>query len=223
MRVAVLVSGGKDSTLTLHQVLKEGYDVQNLVCMIPQREDSWMFHYLNIHLIDLFAEAVNIPLAKAKTLGIKEKEVEDLKGVIETLNVQGIASGTISSRYQKNRIEGICKELRLECVMPLWNRNPLDILMEILKQNFEVIITGVYAYGFSPQWLGRKIDETAMKDLIELNKQNDVSLIGEGGEYETLVLDAPFFQKKIKIIEAEKIWEGQNGYVMIKDAKLETK
>ena len=224
MRVAVLVTGGKDSALALYRILNGNYEVVYLVSMIPLREDSWMFHYPNIHLVDLFAEAVEIPLVKAETSGIKEKEVEDLKRLIERLDVEGIVSGAIASSYQKTRINGICKQLKLKCITPLWDENPLNILKEILDLKFEVIITGVYAYGFGMEWLGRKIDENTVKALRELNRRYSISLVGEGGEYETLVLDAPFFRnKKIKIVKTEKVWENQSGYLMVTEAKLEDK
>lgn len=223
MRVAVLATGGKDSALALYKVLNEDHEVKYLVSMIPLREDSWMFHYPNIRLVDLFAEAAEIQLVKAETLAVKEREVEDLKRLIEGIDVDAIVSGAIASNYQKSRIEKMCEQLRLKCIVPLWHKNPLDILKEILGLKFEVIITGVYAYGFSEEWLGRKIDEASIKALIELNKQYGVSLVGEGGEYETLVLDAPFFKKRIKIVEAEKIWKNQSGYFLITKAKLENK
>jgi diphthine-ammonia ligase len=223
MRVAVLATGGKDSALALRRVLNEGYEVKYLVSMIPLREDSWMFHYPNIHLVDLFAEAVEIPLMKAETSGIKEKEVEDLKRLIEKLDVKGIVSGPIASNYQKTRIDRICEQLKLNSITPLWHENPLSILKEILELKFEVIITGVYAHGFTRKWLGIKIDENTVKALMELNREYDVSLVGEGGEYETLVIDAPFFKKRIKIIEAEKVWDNQSGYFLITEAKLENK
>jgi len=221
MRVAVLATGGKDSALALRRVLNEGYEVKYLVSMIPLREDSWMFHYPNIHLVDLFAEAVEIPLVKAETSGIKEKEVGDLKRLIEKLDVEGIVSGAIASNYQKTRIDGICEQLKLNSITPLWHENPLSVLKEILDLKFEVIITGVYAYGFTRKWLGRKIDENTVKALMELNREYDISLVGEGGEYETLVLDAPFFKKRIRIVKAEKVWENQNGYFLVTEAKLE--
>lgn len=223
MRVAVLATGGKDSALALYKVLNEDHEVKYLVSMIPLREDSWMFHYPNIRLVDLFAEAAEIPLVKAETLAVKEREVEDLKRLIEKLDVDAIVSGAIASNYQKSRIEKICEQLRLKCIAPLWHENPLNILKEILDLKFEVIITGVYAYGFSEEWLGRKIDEASIKALIGLNKQYGVSLVGEGGEYETLVLDAPFFKKRIKIVEAEKIWKNQSGYFLVRRTKLENK
>ncbi len=223
MRVAVLATGGKDSVLALHRVLNEGHEVRYLVSMIPLREDSWMFHYPNIRLVDLFADAVEIPLVKAETSGIKEKEVKDLKHLIEKLDVEGIVSGAVASNYQKTRIEKVCRQLSLKSVMPLWHEKELHILNEILDLKFEVIITGVYAYGFSREWLGRKINEKTVKALKELNIKYGVSLVGEGGEYETLVLDAQFFRKKIKIIKAEKVWENQSGYFLVTKAKLESK
>ncbi|MEM2394114.1 MAG: diphthine--ammonia ligase, partial [Candidatus Bathyarchaeia archaeon] len=176
-----------------------------------------------IHLIDMFAEAVGIPLVKAETSGLKEVEVEDLKRLIAKLDVGGIVSGAIASNYQKTRIERICRQLNLECITPIWQEDPQNILKEILDLNFEVIITGVYAYGFDINWLGRKIDRETVNALIRLNGQYGVSIVGEGGEYETLVLDAPFFKKKIRIVEAEKIWKNQRGYLLVKSAKLENK
>jgi predicted ATP pyrophosphatase (TIGR00289 family) len=223
MRVAVLATGGKDSTLALYRVLRLGYDVKCLVSMIPLREDSWMFHYPNIHLMDLFAEAVGIPLVRGETSGAKEVEVEDLKRVVAGLDVDGIVSGAIASNYQRARIEELCKQLRLKCLTPLWHESPISILREILDLKFEVIITGVYAYGFSKEWLGRKLDMKTFEALIELNKRFGVSIVGEGGEYETLVLDAPFFKKRLKIVEAEKVWKGQGGYLLVKKAVLEAK
>ncbi len=223
MRVAVLASGGKDSTLALYKVLKENYEVKFLVSMIPLRDDSWMFHYPNIQLMDLFAKAVGIPLVKAETSGLKELELEDLKRIIEKLDVDGIVSGTISSSYQKNRINKICSQLGLPCITPLWQKRPESILKEILELKFEVILTGVYAYGLSADWLGRKIDENAVKHLLWLSKHYGISPVGEGGEYETFVIDAPIFRKKIAILEANKIWDGQRGYFLIKRATLEDK
>ena len=223
MRVAVLATGGKDSALALRRVLNAGYEVKCLVSMIPLREDSWMFHYPNIHLVDLFAEAVEIPLVKAETSGIKEKEVKDLKRLIEKLDVEGVVSGAVTSNYQKTRIDGICRQLKMKSVAPLWHKNQLNILKEILDLEFEVIITGVYALGFSKEWLGRKIGENTVKALMELNREYDISIVGEGGEYETLVLDAPFFKKRIRIVKAEKVWENQSGYFLVTEAKLENK
>jgi len=220
LRVAALVTAGKDSALALYRAIKLGYEVKYLVTMLPQREDSWMFHYPNIHLTELFAKAVGIPLRKAETTGIKEAELEDLKQLLATLDIEGVVSGAISSRYQKKRIDQVCKELRLKSLAPLWHEPPLKLLEEIVNLRMYVVIVGVYAYGFDQTWLGKQIDRTTISQLIELNKRYQVSLVGEGGEYETLTLDAPFFNRKIKLTETEKTWENHSGCLLVKRAIL---
>jgi predicted ATP pyrophosphatase (TIGR00289 family) len=223
MHVAVLVSGGKDSALALYHALKNKHEVACLASVIPMKEDSWMFHYPNIRLVDLFSEAVGIPLVKVESSGAKEEEVEDLKRLIDRLNVEGVVSGAIASTYQKTRIDAVCEQSGLKSIAPLWHRDPLSILEEVVDLNFEAIITGVYAYGFTKEWLGKRIDVGAIGALEELNKKYGISLVGEGGEYETLVLDGPIFKKRIEIVEAEAVWKGQGGSLLVKKAVLKDK
>ncbi|UCC33788.1 MAG: TIGR00289 family protein [Candidatus Bathyarchaeota archaeon] len=220
MRVAALITGGKDSTLALHRALKQEHEVKHLVTMIPQRRDSWMFHSVNIHLTDLVAEAVGVPLVKSETSGIKEVEVGDLKNLLATLDIDGVVSGAILSTYQKTRIDSICRELNLKSIVPLWCEDSMALLKEMIGLDFETIFVGVYAHGFDDSWLGRRIDSVAIQDLARLNMLYQVSPIGEGGEYETLVLDAPIFEKRIKLLQIEKVWEDQAGYLLVKRAKL---
>lgn len=182
-----------------------------------------MFHYPNIHMADLFAEAIGFPLIKAETSGVKDAELADLKEVLSRLTVDAIVSGAVSSQYQKANIDKICQELGLKHIAPLWHEDPLNLLNQILELRMRAIIVGVYAHGFSSEWLGREIDRAAVNDLVELNEKFQVSLVGEGGEYETLVLDAPFFKKQIVLIEVEKKWEGESGYLQVKKATLREK
>jgi len=223
MRVAALVTGGKDSVLALYRAQKMGHDVEVLAAMIPKRDDSYMFHFPNIHLTELLSRAVEIPLVKAETSGIKEKELEDLKKLLASLDVDGVVSGAVSSSYQKERIERICQELDLKSVAPLWHEDPLDLMREIIDLKFKVIIIGVYAYGFDQSWLGKEINSATLDSLVELHDKYQISLVGEGGEYESLVLDAPIFKKRIEIVKAETNYANNSGVFVIKEAKLVNK
>ncbi len=220
MDVAVLVSGGKDSALALYRALKRGHNVKYLVTIVPQRPDSWMFHYPNIQLTSLFAEASGIHLVKAETKGEKETELVDLENLLQTVDVDGVVSGAISSQYQKMRIDKICEKLDLTSITPLWQEDPLKLLNEVVALKFHAIITGVYAHGFDQKWLGRAINPKVVEDLKELNAKFQISIVGEGGEYETLVLDTPFFKKKIQINKARIVWQGSSGYLLVEDARL---
>jgi ABC transporter with metal-binding/Fe-S-binding domain ATP-binding protein len=223
MDVAALISGGKDSALALYRALEDGYKVKYLVTVIPEREDSWMFHYPNTELTNLFAESTGIPLAKTWTNLGKEEELRDLKRLLSNLDVEGVISGAVSSEYQKNRIDKVCGELGLKSIAPLWCEEPIRLMNEIIGLGFDVIIVGVYAYGFNRKWLGRRIDEEALKDLIELSRRFQVSIVGEGGEYETFVLDAPYFKRRIQVVRAKVVWKADAGHLIIEEARLEDK
>lgn len=225
MKVVVLWSGGKDSAYATYLALKKGYEIKYLLTMFPKKQDSWMFHFPCIKLTKLQAKALGIKQITQKTKGEKEKELEDLRKILEKIknDIDAVVSGTIASNYQKSRIDKICEEIGVKSIMPLWNKDPEKLLKEEIHLGFEIIITGVFSEGFNESWLGRRIDEKCVEDLIKLNKRYGVHLSGEGGCYETMVLDCPIFKKRIQILKSRKIWEGMSGYLEIDKARLVTK
>jgi predicted ATP pyrophosphatase (TIGR00289 family) len=226
MNAAVLFSGGKDSTMAIYKALEEGYSVKYLVSMISDNPESYMFHVPNIHITELSAEAMNIPLITAKTHGEKEKELDDLKCVLMELKnkgVEAIFAGALASEYQKSRIDQLCNEIGLESHAPLWHRDPKEYMEEIIDLGFEVILVGVSAEGLDESWLGRKVDNKLLEDIIVLNSKYGMHMAFEGGEAETLVLDCPIFKKRIKIIESSNLWDRDSGHLLISKAVLEDK
>jgi len=226
MKAAVLFSGGKDSAMAFYKAIKEGYDVKYLISIISGNPESYMFHVPNIHITELSAEAAGISLIKKVTEGIKEEELEDLTAILKELKELGIGaifSGALYSEYQKSRIDEICRKLNLKSCAPLWHRNAEEYMNEIIELGFEVIITSVSAEGLDESWLGRRIDRSLIDELIKLNEKYGINLAFEGGEAETLVLDCPVFNKKIIINQAEKIWDRDHGYFLIKEASLQDK
>ena len=49
-----------------------------------------------------------------------------------------------------------------------------------------------------------------------------VGPIGEGGEYESLVLDAPFFRERLAVTTVMKAWKATSGHARV-EAVLEAK
>ncbi len=227
MKLASLYSGGKDSTYSLYKALGAGHEVVVLISMKSKNQASYMFHIPNIDLVKLQAKALGIPLIFRRTAGVKEEELADLQAAIleakEKYKIEGVVSGAVASEYQRQRIAKICDELGLESVCPLWHAEPEEYLSEFLRDGFEAIFTGVAAHGLTEKWLGRKFDSVALQELKELHQKFKVHISGEGGEYETLVVDGPIFKKKIVVENAENLWRGDSGFYLIKKAKLVVK
>jgi ABC transporter with metal-binding/Fe-S-binding domain ATP-binding protein len=223
MKLAALFSGGKDSTYAAHLAEKGGHEVSIFASMRPARLDSYMFHGVNIHLAPLIAEAQGKPLASAPSSGVKEKEVEELKRLIELLDVKGVVTGAIASHYQRDRIDKICTELGIISLSPLWCKNPQELLEAEIKSGMEIIMVHVAANGLDKSWLGRRIDKQAAVELAKLHERYGINVCGEGGEYESLVVDAPWFKMRLVVDEAEVIWEGTSGTYAVKCAHLAPK
>jgi len=223
MKLVALFSGGKDSTYAIQEVIKQGHEVVFLATVSSENPESFMFHTINIGLTFMQSRCMEIQFVSKRSEGIKEEEINDLEVLLKGLDVEGVVCGAVASKYQKERVEKVCKKLGLELITPLWAKNPEELLREMVKDGFEIIIVDVAADGFDESWLGRKIDEKTIDDLKKLNKKYGINMVGEGGEMETFVLDCPLFKRKLEITEVEKKWEDNRGKYIIKDAKFADK
>jgi len=223
MRFASLFSGGKDSVLSTCMAIEEGHELGCLVSVISKNPESYMYHVPNIKLVKLQAEAMEVPLLLYETEGVKEEELKELlEGLTEAkkkYDISGVVSGAIYSRYQRSRIEATCMELKLKSITPLWKLRPKE-LSEMVDNGYVLIMSAVAAGGLGPEWLGREITKEVVEELATLHKTCYVCTGGEGGEFETLVLDSPLFKKRLEIVEAEPKWDGQAGVYVVKEARL---
>ena len=197
MNLGVLFSGGKDSNYAMYKASK-GNEIKVLLSVFSENKDSYMFHTPEIENVKVQSEKLKIPLLIKKTKGVKEEELEDLKEIIkeakEKYEIEGVVTGAIASNYQASRIQKICDELNLECINPLWGYDQLTLLKELVENKFKIKIVKVAADGLDDSWIGRVIDEEVIEELIELNKKNKLNVAGEGGEYESIVVDSPMFE-----------------------------
>lgn len=221
MGYAALFSGGKDSSLALYKAQSLGLDVDHLVTVYPERDDSYMFHKPNLHLVPKLADSLGIELIEIETSGEKESEVEDLKEGIKDLDVSGLIAGAVASSYQMDRIERLSRELGLDIYAPLWNKSQSELLQEILENGFRTIIVSVSALGLDEKWLGKEIDEERIKRLKKLHEKYGINISGEGGEYESLVLDGPDFDWGFETREKRTFWDGRRGKIEIELEKKE--
>src|SRR6056297_57748 len=231
-----LFSGGKDSSWALYQALESGLDVSRLVTVHPEG-DSYMYHVPATRLARLAAESIGIPLVEvepddfeadhAEESGAQgDAELEPLEAALRDLDAEldggigGVTAGAVESEYQTTRIESMAERLEANVFAPLWQENPRDLADAMLDAGFEIRIIRVAAYGLDESWLGRTLDAAALDELEALNDEYGVHILGEGGEFETLVVDGPHMDQRIEL-EYSTEWDGTRGTIVVEDAWLE--
>jgi diphthine-ammonia ligase len=223
MRLGVLFSGGKDSTLALH-LAAEKEEIACLITVVSKNPESYMFHTPNINITVLQAEALGLPLVSVVTEGQKEAELADLEKAIaeakSKFQIDGVVTGAVESVYQSSRVQRICNRLDVWCFNPLWKHDQKALLETLVQKQFKVVISGVFAYPLDEKWLGQQIDTPVIARLVKLQGQYGISPSGEGGEIETTVLDAPMFKNRIEILDSAVEAKGNSGVFIIKQARL---
>ncbi|KAJ3228281.1 hypothetical protein HK099_004273 [Clydaea vesicula] len=208
-----------------------------------QELDSYMFQTVGCDVIDIYSEAMELPLYRREILGSSleistdyktnsKDEVEDLFELLSLVKqkhpeVEGVSVGAILSNYQRVRVEHVCSRLNLVSLSYLWRRDQSELIKEMMDEGLNAVLIKVAAMGLKKSHLGKSLNEMH-STLININKLYDVHICGEGGEYETLVLDCPLFKKKVILDEVEEIIHSDDEYAIvaflkIKKAHLEEK
>lgn len=215
MKFVALISGGKDSLYNVVECVKHGHELVALANIYPEDDnsediDSFMYQTIGHNLIQHYDKLLQVELFREKTCGkaknelltyeeTSEDEVEDMFKLLSRVlkahpDVMGVSCGAIASNYQRNRVINVCKRLSLKPLFMLWGREQNELMIEMINYFTDAIIIKVSSLGLDERHLGLNIQDV-FSHLKAMNKKYGINVCGEGGEYETIVLDAPIFKK----------------------------
>ena len=227
----------------------QGWQVEAMITVHVTSDDSMMFQLPNTSLAGLQAYSIGVPWLPILSKGNEEEEIEDLESGIrgasdvtvafekmqndteginfpedltlktDRLEVDALVVGALRSDYQKTRIERMCERLNLISFCPLWHHIPESHMESLIDHGFDVRIVSVSTDGLGEQWLGVKIDQETLDSLSKISSQFRFNLDGEGGEFETIVVDAPHMKQRIEVLGRPE-WKGNRGIWSIDSAKL---
>ena len=208
--------------LSMYIAEQMGHNVEYIVNIVPDSGDSMIFHVPNTNMVPLLAEAMGKRLVTSATEGKEEDDMKALYNALKDLDIEGVVTGAVWSDYQWGRINTICGDLGLFCFAPLWRKDQDTVMNELIDSEISAVIVGVYADGLDEKWLGRNVRDS-YEELKAVRSKNRISVIGEGGEYETLTLDSPMQSSRLVIAGSEKEWNGHSGTLNVTKARLEKK
>ena len=136
MRVAILSSGGKDSSAAIWWAQCQGWEVTHLVTVMITGDDSLTFQIPGTKLAKYQAHLVDCEWLPVLSSGLEQQEMKDLEVALSNLDIDGVVTGALRSDYQKNRIEITCEnKFNISDIINELNKNSVSVLNIINKRN----------------------------------------------------------------------------------------
>ena len=219
---AVLWTGGKDSALALHEARRNGCRVRCLVTFAPPESD-FLAH--PVAVMKLQAEVLGLPhFLWPVAAPFAESYEAGLRWLRETMHIDTVITGDIAEvGGRPNWIRERSRPAGMNVLTPLWGRDRLALLRQLLDAQFEVLFSCIKTHWLASGWVGRQLDEQSIAELRALRAQNGLDLCGEAGEYHTLVTDAPDFQRRVQFGAVEVRERDTLAYLKIDHAELTAK
>ncbi|KAK9477715.1 hypothetical protein V1514DRAFT_106129 [Lipomyces japonicus] len=234
MKTVALVSGGKDSCFNIIHCIKQGHDLIALANLRPpitaqsEELDSFMYQTVGHTVLDLYSKCIGVPIYRHYITGqsvdqrleyerTDKDETEDLYELLRQVkdahpDIEAVSVGAILSTYQRTRVENVCSRLGLTALSYLWMADQAELMDQMIASGMTAILIKVAGAGLtSERHLGKTINELR-NDFFKLNARYGSHICGEGGEYETLVLDCPgLFRKKLVLDHQNVIKDESSG------------
>ncbi|MFW9853975.1 MAG: diphthine--ammonia ligase [Candidatus Thorarchaeota archaeon] len=225
MQVTCLVSGGKDSIFALGLALLQ-FEVTSIITIRSSCDESQLFHLPNCQHVQLIAEMLDIPhqFAWIDSCDVDE-EIQGLTNALIKAEAEAVITGGIQSEFQRYKFNLSAQRAGMRCFNPLWRVAPQQLMLELLDHDFHIIFTAIAGMGLKKDLLGTKLTSKILDRLKVTSHGSEIAITGEGGSYESFVLDAPFFPARILIKDSIIHWDRyrEEGYLEILRVETEQK
>lgn len=176
-----------------------GNNIKVLCSLRPADKDSLLFHTPNIDIIKVYESLYEIPVIVIQGSGDEEVDLFELMKECKGFGIRGIVTGALASDFQRMKFLKLADELDLKLISPLWKKNQEYYLRWLISDGFLYIITKISTFGLPIKYLGVPITRKETEEIIALAKKYGFNPAFEGGEAETLVLDAPLMKRRMEV------------------------
>jgi predicted ATP pyrophosphatase (TIGR00289 family) len=223
LKAAVLFTGGKDSVTALHYATRDGFEVAALLSIIPHYKYSMLYHQPIYQCLIAQAQSLRIPL---ESIGLIDPslEREALKYLLERARsrygIEVLVAGAVKSVFQYRVFSEVAGLYGLKLYTPLWGINEEEYLYSLLNMGIEFTLISITSMGIPHDLLGKTIDKQDVERIISLSKKYGFNPSFEGGDAETLVVNAPLFKYKIALRGRRVIVSEYEGYFIVEEITL---
>ncbi|WP_294186843.1 diphthine--ammonia ligase [uncultured Clostridium sp.] len=206
-------SCGKDSTLALYRMIKNGHKPVALLITVDKKVLRSWFHGVPESLIQEVSKSLNIPLLLVKCEGEEYKAAfnKALNKAKNELGAEACVFGDIDLEAHRVWCTDRCDEANMEAIFPLWLEDREKLTYEFIDSGFKTVIKNVRLDVLSTEFLGKVLTKKVVSDIVAAGSD----ACGENGEYHTFAFDGPLFKYPIRFKENGIITNETHGFLDI--------
>lgn len=218
VEVAVLYSGGKDSTYALEKCLQKKWKVKYLLSVKPTRNDCYLFHFSTVEHTRELAQILGFKhLYTVCDVADPKLEAQIIRDIVAQNPVDALVLGGVGlQETQLKSIRDAVFDLGVEVFASHAGEDHEQLVREMIEKGYDIRITQVAVEGLGKEWVGKKLTKEHFAQLKKLSEHHGFHVGAEGGHYDTLVVDGPIFTKRFEITDSAVIMEDAYcGYLKV--------
>ena len=199
-------SGGKDSCLALHDILRgHDYRVAALLTTITRDYDRISIHGVRSELLQKQANSLGLPLhriliSKDATNEEYETRMGEALSVYSSQGISSIVFGDLFLEDIRAYREAFLARHSMKGLFPVWKRDTTSFIKEFIELGFKAVVTCIDSSVLDKSFAGRLIDEAFISSLPP-----GVDPCGENGEFHSFVFDGPIFGEPVSFSIGETV------------------
>lgn len=210
-------SGGKDCAMSLYMMKEKGFIPDSIIITVKET-NSWT-HGINLKMIEEYEKVLGLKVYPVfcRIDNYEEEFEKTLKRIKEESDVNICVFGDINIEQHLNWNRTRCKNVGMECIMPLEKINREEAVERFIDSGFKAIIKKVNLNYLNESFLGRELNRETIEDIKRYAKEKniEIDLCGENGEYHTVVFDGPIFNRKLEYSFGEIKEEYQSATIEV--------
>jgi diphthine-ammonia ligase len=195
-------SGGKDSCFALMRAIETEYIPAVLLNVLNEEGKISRSHGIPSAILEAQAEAAGLPihLISSSWQDYEKNFTGALSQLKQQYNLSHAVFGDIDLQPHRDWEEKVCGNAGLTAILPLWQQDRKELVMQMLNSNIETMIVSCNTV-MGERFLGKIITPALVDELESVG----VDVCGENGEFHTLVLNCPLFSKAISVEVVRKV------------------
>jgi uncharacterized protein (TIGR00290 family) len=205
-------SGGKDSAMALHMLLKKNeFHIAALLTTVTEGYERISMHGVRRELLERQAQSIGLPLHEVRippqcVNPIYEARMEEALRIHLERGIRKVAFGDIFLEDLRAYREKNLARIGMSAIFPIWKRDTRELIRAFHADRFRAVAVCVDSKVLDPSFAGRELDESFFRDLPP-----HADPCGENGEFHTFVFDGPIFQSPIPARTGEIV--NRDGFI----------